>query len=78
MTNLAFEQRRDGEPLASGDLRATLDPELGYHYGAALGDAADGDDLTVRVETPPQAARHAGYETAFLEMPPVTLTLEVP
>jgi len=78
MTNLAFEQVRDGETLASGDLRATLDPELGYHYGASLADAADGDDLTVRVETPPQAARHAGYETAFLEMPPVTLTLEVP
>lgn len=78
MTNLAFEQVRDGETLASGDLRATLDPELGYHYGAPLGDVADGDDLTVRVETPPQAARHAGYETAFREMPPVTLALEVP
>jgi hypothetical protein len=34
-----------------------------------------GDTLELRVTTPPQVARHEGYETAFLEMPPTELTL---
>jgi hypothetical protein len=62
-----------------GELVRTLDPELGYHYGAALGGTAvepgSGDTLILEIPTPPQVARHEGYETAFLEMPPVEVTL---
>jgi len=68
---------RGGETVFEGEFVRTLDPDLGYHYGAALGGAAaePGDDLTLRVPTPPQVARHEGYETAFLEMSPVEVTL---
>ena len=68
---------RDGETAFEGDLARTLDPDLGYHYGAALeGTAAEsGDDLTLSVTLPPQVARHEGYETAFLDMAPVEVTL---
>ena len=68
---------RKGEAVFEGDLTRTLDPDLGYHYGAALGDTGieAGDDLTLSVPTPPQVARHEGYETAFLDMPPVEVTL---
>ncbi len=50
----------------------TLDPALGYHYGTAL--PASPGTVTVRVETPPQVARHEGYETAFLAGGETTLT----
>ncbi len=53
-------------------LEQTLDDELGLHYGAPASLDA-GDVIEVVVEGPPQVARHAGYETAFLEMPPVEL-----
>jgi hypothetical protein len=68
---------RGGETVFEGDLARTLDPDLGYHYGAALGEAAveSGDDLTLDVPTPPQVARHEGYETAFLEMADTEVTL---
>jgi len=68
---------RGGGTVFEGEFVRTLDPDLGYHYGAALGDAAveSGDALTLRVPTPPQVARHEGYETACLEMPPVEVTL---
>jgi hypothetical protein len=57
------------------ELTQTLDSELGFHYGAVL-DLAPGDELEIVVESPPQIARHAGYETAFLDMEPIRL--EVP
>jgi len=68
---------RDDGAVFEGEFVRTLDPDLGYHYGAALGGTAveSGDSLTLRVPTPPQVARHEGYETAFLEMPPVEVTL---
>jgi hypothetical protein len=53
-----------------------VDPDLGYHYGAPVSEAKSGDRLTVTVDAPPQLARHEGYETAFLKMPPVELALE--
>ena len=67
---------RDGETLFDGEFERTLDPELDYHYGALVEDAAAGDDLSLSVEFPPQVARHEGYEEAFLETPTVDLTLE--
>jgi len=51
-----------------GELVQTLDSDLGHHYGFA-GDLSAGDRLELIVESPPQVARHRGYETAFLEMP---------
>ncbi|WP_436923393.1 DUF7350 domain-containing protein [Halosimplex amylolyticum] len=66
---------RGGETVFEGDLRRTLDPDLGYHYGTALAEAPQsGDEITVSVTTPPQLARHEGYERAFLQMEPATIT----
>jgi len=61
---------RDGAVRHEGGLTRTLDPDLYYHYGTALDGTAvaAGDTLELTVETPPQVARHEGYETAFLEM----------
>lgn len=58
-----------------GELVQTLDSELGHHYGheAALG---PGDTVEIEIESPPQVARHRGYETAFLDMPPVTVEMQ--
>ena len=53
----------------------TADPELGYHYGAAVAPVSSGTELRLTTTTPPQVARHEGYETAFVEMPTVTLTV---
>jgi hypothetical protein len=69
---------RDGSEVFAGTLERTLDPNLNYHYGAALGDGTtveSGDTLTLSVETPPQVARHEGYETAFLDMPDAEVQL---
>jgi hypothetical protein len=68
--------QRDGETLYDDTLTRTLSPDVGYHYGAAVPSVEAGDELTLSVETPPQIARHEGYETAFWPMEPsVTLTL---
>lgn len=72
MMGVAATLTRNGETAFEGTLARTLDPELGYHYGANVGAVRDGDTLEVSVDVPPQIARHDGYETAFLEMPPVT------
>ena len=63
--------------LSAGDgevapLTGALDPELGFHYGRVL-EAAPSGPVEVVVDAPPQLARHEGYETAFVEMPSVTL-----
>ncbi len=52
----------------------TLDPDFGYHYGAALDRSPE--SVTVRVETPPQVARHEGYETAFLSTGETTVSAD--
>jgi hypothetical protein len=72
---------REGETVFEGDLTRTLDPDLGYHYGAVPGDATgatveSGDELTLRPTLPPQVARHEGYERAFLRMEPATIAVE--
>jgi hypothetical protein len=54
------------------ELTQTLDDEIGLHYGAAV-DLAPDEELQVTIETPPQIARHAGYETAFIDMEPITV-----
>lgn len=64
---------RDGDAVFDGRLRSALDPEAGFHYGVPVDGLQADDTVTLSVETPPVAARHEGYETAFLEMPDVTL-----
>ena len=61
---------------SSGPLTATLDPDLGYHYGGTVDDVASGDTLTLEFGAPPQVARHEGYETAFLRMAPASIGVE--
>jgi hypothetical protein len=58
-----------------GILDRTVDPELGYHHGLAIPRARLDDASTLALETltPPQVARHAGYETAFLDVPRVSV-----
>ena len=72
---LAATVTSGGETTFDGRLRPALDPDLGFHYGAQVDGLAAADEVRVAVATPPQVARHEGYETAFLEMPPVEVTL---
>jgi hypothetical protein len=72
---LAARVDRDDTDRFDGTLSRTMDPALGYHYGTPVPSLAGGDSITVRVLTPPQVARHEGYETAFVEMPPVSLSV---
>ncbi|WP_311172580.1 DUF7350 domain-containing protein [Halobellus ordinarius] len=73
MMGLEATLRREGEIVAESRLQRTLDPEIGYHYGAAVDEVRDGDELTIATTVPPQVARHDGYETAFLEMDDVSI-----
>lgn len=59
----------------SGDLEQILDSEVGLHYGIAT-DLSAGDTFDLVVDSPPQVSRHAGYETAFLDMS--AMRVEVP
>ncbi|MEF8801397.1 MAG: iron transporter [Halolamina sp.] len=75
LMSLSATLERDGETVYDDVLRATVSPELDIHYGAAVPSVETGDDLTIIIDAPTQASRHEGYETAFLEMEPVELTL---
>ena len=72
--SLSATLKRGGDAVFDDILRPALDSGLGYHYGAAVSGVKSGDELTITVDAPPQVSRHEGYETAFLEMPKVTLT----
>jgi len=69
---------RDGEQIVDTQLTDTIDHELGYHYALRTDDLQSGDTLTLSFPAPPQVSRHAGYETAFLEMEPVEYSIELP
>jgi hypothetical protein len=62
---LAGTVTRDGQAVFDRRLVRTLDPDLGYHYGAVIGGLRSGDTLQLVPTTQPQTARHEGYETAF-------------
>ncbi|SDK17855.1 DUF7350 domain-containing protein [Natronorubrum texcoconense] len=65
---------RDGETVTDdATLEQTIDGEYDLHYGTSLADVRSGDSVAIQIESPPQVARHQGYETAFLEMPPIEL-----
>jgi hypothetical protein len=65
---------RDGTDGESHILARTLDPELGYHYGTPVEDVAAATAVRVETLTPPQVARHEGYETAFHNLDAVRVT----
>ncbi|WP_153952487.1 DUF7350 domain-containing protein [Halosegnis longus] len=69
---MALSVERGGETV---ELTRTLDPELGYHYGASVPALDSGEQLRVVTDVPPQTARHEGYERAFRQMSPVTVTV---
>lgn len=75
MMSLSFTQQRGGSTVTKGALTETLDPKVDHHYGAVVDGVQSGDTLTVHVQTPPQFARHEGYETAWIQMPDVTVTV---
>ena len=66
---------RSGSTVFDGILQSTIDPKLHYHYGTVVSDVQSGDEFTIAIDSPPQTSRHEGYETAFLDMSPMTLTL---
>ena len=72
------------ESIATKTLTRTLDPTLGYHYGTSIPDFIHqsntmSNEFTLEITTaiPPQIARHDGYETAFMNMNPVSLTFQM-
>ena len=75
LMSLSATLTRGGETVYDGYLQSTVSDDLNVHYGAAVPSVESGDELTITVDAPPQASRHEGYETAFLNMEPVELTL---
>ncbi len=74
-TSLRAVVSRDGSTVTNRGLEATLDGALGFHYGLPLADVRAGDSVRIVVDSPPQTARHQGYETAFFEMEPLELAV---
>jgi hypothetical protein len=74
MMSLSGTVEQNGETRFDDALSKAIHPEIGYHYGALLDGLDSGDAVTVAVDAPPQVSRHEGYETAFVEMPPVEFT----
>lgn len=62
---LSLRVERGSETVAETTLRESLDHELHYYYGAPIDDLRAGDEVIVSIDTPSQASRHQGYETAF-------------
>ena len=69
MMSLSATLKRGGKTVFDDVLNATIDPDIGLHYGANVKSVKSGDELTVTVDSPPTVSRHEGYETAFLKMP---------
>ncbi|WP_293032543.1 hypothetical protein [Natronococcus sp.] len=59
-------------------LAERLDAELGNHYGAPIerGQLEATAELAVTVDATPQVSRHEGYETAFFDLEPATVSIE--
>ncbi len=82
---VVFDSETDGVASVQTTLSRTVDPELGYHYGAAVPPAltetsdegASGVTVAVETLTPPQVARHEGYETAFRAFDTVRFSIDV-
>jgi hypothetical protein len=74
LTSFAGTLSCDGEDTDL-EFRETFDPEYGHHYGAVLETPPADCSLTLTVASPPQVARHDGYETAFFTFDPVSLSM---
>lgn len=72
---LSMVLTQDGETVFDDALNPAVSPEYGYHYGAGIEGVESDDSLTLTIDTPPQVARHEGYETAFIEMSEIELTV---
>ncbi|OLZ41124.1 hypothetical protein A6E15_09040 [Natrinema saccharevitans] len=66
---------RDARRVLDDRLEPTIDGEYGFHYGRSVADVRPGDSVRIAIESPPQTARHQGYETAFFGMEPVELVV---
>ena len=73
---LSGRVERGGSAAFEGPFTATIEPSLGYHYGAVVDSIDGGDVIGLDVGAPPQIARHEGYETAFLDMPATSIEVE--
>jgi len=68
MMGLEATVTRGGETVFDDRLAPTIDPEAGYHYGAAVDGLESGDEVAVYATAPAQVARHEGYERAFRQL----------
>jgi hypothetical protein len=75
LMSLSATVERGTKTVFDGQLSTAIDSDRQYHYGVTVDSIESGDRLTLRVDLPPQVARHAGYETAFLEMPNLQITV---
>jgi hypothetical protein len=66
---------RNGKTVFDGSLGSAVDPKINYHYGTAVDSLESGDVLTISPKTPPQTAYHDGYETAFMDIPQLQVSL---
>jgi hypothetical protein len=66
---------RDGSEVYSGELTSAVHGDIGHYYGAWTPMLEPGDSVDIEFVTPPQVARHIGYETAFFELEPLSFTL---
>lgn len=66
---------RNQTTVLKRELQATIDSEIGCYYRAPVQELQSGDSVVIKTVTPPQLARHDGYETAFLDMPPAKCTV---
>ncbi|WP_167768612.1 iron transporter [Haloarcula amylovorans] len=73
--NVAATVTRDGQEVFTGDLTSAVDGEFGHYYGAGTPPLESGDEVVVEFSTPPQGARHIGYETAFMDLESQTFTI---
>jgi hypothetical protein len=78
LPNMGLEAtvERDGNADEPRILQRTVDPALGYHYATAVEELDDATGVTIETLTPPQVARHEGYETAFLDVDDVHVALD--
>ncbi|ADJ15587.1 iron transporter [Halalkalicoccus jeotgali] len=71
----SLSARTEGENTGdSVALSESFAPGIGHHYGAPV-ELAEGERVTIAIETPPQLARHEGYETAFFDRGEFSLRL---
>jgi hypothetical protein len=78
LASLSVEFRDDGATVTRAALGERLDGEFGHHYATDVDRELleQADELAVVVDVPPQLSRHEGYETAFFDVEPVSITTE--